>query len=70
MNNGERNELLIKIFLAELKKNKDKSTVFGEIKSLGFGGVDYKILDEEIKKNKHIFYSRKKSQIKISYLKT
>jgi len=48
MNKGERNELLIKIFLAELKKRKDKSTVFGEIKNLGFGGVEYKVLDEEI----------------------
>ena len=48
MNNGERNELLFKIFLAKLKKNKDKSTIFGEIQNLGFGTYEYKDLDFDI----------------------
>ena len=48
MNHGERNELLIKIFLTVIKKNKDVSTIFGEIKNLGFGDEEYKTLDYEI----------------------
>tara|TARA_B110000977_G_scaffold120877_1_gene155554 strand:+ start:2755 stop:3516 length:762 start_codon:yes stop_codon:yes gene_type:complete len=52
VNRGERNELLIKIFLTELKKKKDRSTVFGEIKSLGFGNSEYKDLDFDIDFNK------------------
>jgi len=48
MNEGEKNELLIKIFLCDLKKKEDKTTIFGELKSLGFGNNEYKILDKDI----------------------
>ena len=48
MNEGEKNELLFKIYLCYLKKKKDKSTAFGEIKNLGFDGKEYKDLQKDI----------------------
>ena len=48
MNLGEKNELLIKIFLCNLKKKNNKTTIFGEIKSLGFDDNEFKILDKDI----------------------
>jgi len=48
MNEGEKNELLFKIHLCYLKKKKDKSTTFGEIKKLGFDDIEYNEIDEDI----------------------
>ena len=48
MNEGEKNELLFKIYLCYLKKKKDKSTAFGEIKNLGFDGKEYMDLQKDI----------------------
>jgi len=48
MNAGEKNELLFKIFLCELKRKKNKDTIFGEINSIGFGEKQYLDLDEEV----------------------
>lgn len=48
MNQGEKNEILFKIFLCFLKKKKIKSTILGEIKTLGFNNKHYLSLQEEI----------------------
>ncbi len=48
MNKGEKNELLFKIYLCFLKRKKNKYTIFGEIKSLGFGEKEYSALNKEI----------------------
>ena len=36
MNKGEKNELILKVYLCYLKKKNDKNSPFGLIKSLGF----------------------------------
>ena len=36
MNKGEKNELLLKVYLCYLKKKNDENSPFGLIKSLGF----------------------------------
>ncbi|MDC0344440.1 hypothetical protein OAM66_02935 [Pelagibacteraceae bacterium] len=48
MNHGERNEILIKIYLSYLKKDKVITPIFGLIKNLGFANKQYKYLDNQI----------------------
>jgi len=48
MNQGEKNEILFKVYLCYLKKNNNHKSPFGEIKKLGFGDIEYKILDNDI----------------------
>ncbi|MFL2533988.1 MAG: hypothetical protein ACJ0RM_03445 [Alphaproteobacteria bacterium] len=48
MNHGERNELLFKIYLCQLKYTKEVTNLFGEIKNCGFGNIEYLPLAEEI----------------------
>ena len=46
MNEGEKNELLFKIYLCYLKGEKDENSPFGLIQSLGFDKIQYKNLDK------------------------
>ena len=48
MNKGEKNEILFKIYLCYLKKNKKYDSPFGEIKNLGFGNAEYNDFDNNI----------------------
>ena len=48
MNKGEKNEILFKIYLCYLKKTKNFTSPFGEIKNLGFGKTEYKDYDDKI----------------------
>ena len=46
MNDGEKQELLIKIYLTYLRDNKIKTEEFGIIKSLGFDN-EYKEIEDK-----------------------
>ncbi len=48
MNKGEKNEILFKIYLCYLKKNKIINSPFGQIQKLGFGNIEYNEIDENI----------------------
>jgi len=48
MNKGEKNELLLKVYLCYLKKKNDKNSPFGLIKSLGFDEDSYNEFNDEI----------------------
>ena len=49
MNIGEKNELLLKIYLTYLRDNNPKlKTCFGPIKSVGFGEKEYKSCPKDI----------------------
>jgi hypothetical protein len=48
MNEGEKNENLIKIYLCYLKKIKDKTSSFGLITKLGFGEKEYSEFSDKI----------------------
>jgi hypothetical protein len=48
MNQGEKNELLFKIYLLHLKKEKNTNSPFGKITSLGFEKKEYVDLKEEL----------------------
>jgi hypothetical protein len=48
MNEGEKNENLIKIYLCYLKKIKDKNSPFGLITKLGFGKKEFGEISDEI----------------------
>lgn len=48
MNNGEKNEILFKVYLCYLKKTNNHNSPFGEIKKLGFDNIEYNEIDENI----------------------
>ena len=48
MNQGEKNEVLFKVYLCYLKKNNDHNSLFGEIKKLGFDDIEYSEIDDDI----------------------
>ena len=59
MNKGEKNELLLKVYLCYLKKKNDKNSPFGLIKSLGFDEDSYNYL-KNVKKQCTIAGKNKK----------
>ena len=48
MNKGEKNEILFKIYLCYLKKNRNDNSPFGLIENLGFDNKEYNEIDENI----------------------
>ena len=48
MNNGERNELLLKLYFCRLKYTKEDTQLFGVINNCGFGDIEYSDLENEI----------------------
>ena len=42
MNKGEKNELLFKLYLCDLKRKKDNSTILNEINFLGIDNLEDK----------------------------
>ena len=53
MNKGEKNELILKVYLCYLKKKNDENSPFGLIKSLGFDEDSYNYL-KNVKKEERI----------------
>lgn len=48
MNQGERNELLLKAYLCRLKYTKEETRLFGIVNNCGFGDIEYFDLQENI----------------------
>ena len=48
MNKGEKNELLFKLYLCDLKRKKDNSTILNEINFLGIDNLQYLTPEDRI----------------------